>query len=46
MNRHLVAVKVGVKCRADKRVNFNRFTFDQHRLKRLNTETVKRRSAI
>jgi hypothetical protein len=46
MNRHLIAVKVGVKRRADERVNFDRFTFDQDRLERLNSQTVKRRRTV
>ena len=40
MNRHLVAVKVGVKCRADEWVQLNCLAFNQHWLKRLNTQTV------
>ena len=46
VNRHLVAVEVGVECRADQRVNLDRLAFHQHRLKRLNAEAVKRRSAV
>src|SRR5262245_66147497 len=33
--RHLVAVEVGVECRTDKRMDLDRFTLDEHRLKRL-----------
>ena len=40
VNRHLVAVKVGVERGADERVDFDRLTFDQHRLERLNAQAV------
>src|SRR5580765_4585676 len=46
MHRHLVAVKVGVECRTDERMDLDRFTLDQHRLKSLDTETVKRRRTV
>ena len=46
MNRHLIAVEVGIERRADERVNFNRFAFDQNRLESLNSESVQSRSAI
>src|SRR6185369_722174 len=44
--RHLVAVEVSVECRTHERVNLDRLAFDEDRLKRLNAETVQRRSAI
>ena len=43
---HLVAVEIGVERRADQRVDANGFAFDQHRLKRLNAQAVKRRGAV
>ncbi len=46
VNRHLVAVEVGVKGFADERVQLNRLTLDQHRLERLNPQTVQRRGAV
>src|SRR5690348_16405452 len=46
MNRHLVAVEVGVKGGAKQRVNLDRLAFNQHRLKRLNAEAVKRGGAV
>ena len=46
MNRHLVTVKVSVKRCADQRVQLDRFTFDQHRLERLDTQTVQRRRTV
>ena len=46
VNRHLVAVEVGVERRADQRVNLDGLAFDQHRLESLNAEAVKRRSAV
>ena len=41
MNSHLVTVKVGVKGRADERVKLDSLAFNQDRLERLNTQTVK-----
>src|SRR6185369_10419078 len=46
VNRHLVAVEVGVERRTHERVNLDRFAFDEDRLKCLDTETVQSRSAI
>ncbi len=46
VNGHLVTVKVGVKGRADERMDADRFTFDQDRLKRLDTQTVQRRRTV
>ena len=39
---HLVAVEVGVERGADERVDLDRLALDQHRLERLDAETVKR----
>ena len=44
--RHLVTVEVGVECRTHQRMQLNRFTFNQHRFKRLDTQTVKRWCAV
>src|ERR1022692_4956799 len=46
VNRHLVAVEVGVERRADQRVNLDGLAFHQHRLKSLNAQAVQRRSAV
>ena len=46
MHRHLIAVEVCVECSADKWVNLDCLAFDQHRFKRLDTQTMKRRSAV
>ena len=46
MNRHLVAVEVGVESSASKRMKFYGSAFDKYRLKRLNTESVKCRSTV
>ena len=43
---HLVTVEVCVKCGADQRVNLDGLAFHQHRLKCLDAEAVKRRSAV
>jgi len=40
VDRHLVAVEVGVECRADERVDANRLALDEHRLERLDAEAV------
>ena len=40
MNRHLVTVEVGVEGRADQRVQLDGLALDQHRLERLDAETV------
>ena len=41
MHRHLIAVEVGVVCRADQGVQLDRLAFNQQRLERLDTQTVK-----
>ena len=46
VDRHLVAVEVGVERRADERVDADRLAFDQHRLERLDAETMQRRRAV
>ena len=46
VNRHLVAVEVRVESFTDQRVQVNRVTFNQDRLKRLDPHAVKRRSTI
>ena len=43
---HLVAVEVGVEGGTGQRVQLDGFTFDQHRLERLDAEAVKRGSAV
>src|SRR4051794_276429 len=43
---HLVAVEVGVERLADERVDLDRLALDEHRLERLQAETVERRSAV
>ena len=43
---HLVAVKVGVVCRAGQRVQLESAALDEHRLKRLNAQAVQRRRAV
>src|SRR5476651_2027305 len=40
VNSHLVTIEVGVICRTNQRVQLDRFTFDQNRVKRLDTQTV------
>ena len=46
VDRHLVAVEVGVERGADQRMNLDRLAFHQHRLERLNAEAVQRGSAV
>ena len=46
VHRHLVAVKVRVERRADQWMNADSLTLDQNRLEGLNTQTVKRGSAV
>ena len=46
MNRHLVAVEVGVESLADQRVNPDRIPLDQHRLERLNAHSVQGRCPV
>ena len=46
MNRHLIAVEVGIERRANKRMDLERAAFDESRLERLNTQAVKRWCAV
>src|SRR4051812_16555038 len=46
VDRHLVAVEVGVERRADERMDPDRLAFDQHRLERLDAQAVQRRRAV
>ena len=46
MHRHLVAVEIGIEGGADQRVKLDRLTFNQHRFKRLNAQTVQSRRAV
>ena len=46
MDRHLVAIEVGVEGRADERMQLDGLTLDQHGLERLNAEPVKRRRPV
>ena len=46
VHRHLVAIEVGVERGAGQRVQLDGLAFDQHRLKRLNTQAVQRGSAV
>src|SRR5581483_7439907 len=46
VDRHLVAVKVGVKGGADERVNLDGAALDQHDLKRLDAQPVQSRRAV
>ena len=46
MDRHLVAVEVGIERRANQRVNLDSLAFHQDRLESLDAEAVKRGSAI
>ena len=46
VDRHLVAVEVGVESGADQRVDLDRLALDQDRLERLDAETVQRRRAV
>src|SRR5262249_40935186 len=46
VDRHLVAVEVGVERRADQRVNLDGLAFDEDRLEGLDTEAVERGSAV
>ena len=41
---HLVAVEVGVEGGADQRMQLDRLAFDQHRLERLDAQTMQRRA--
>ena len=46
MHSHLVAVKIRIEGSADQWMNLDSFTFDQHRLERLDAESMQRRRAI
>ncbi len=46
MNRHLIAVEVGIERRAHEGMQLDRLAFDQHRLEGLDTETVQRRGPV
>ena len=46
VDRHLVAVEVGVERVADERVHLDRLALDEHRLERLDAEAVERRRAV
>src|SRR5579883_373630 len=46
VNRHLVAVEVGVEGGADQRVQLDRLAFDQRRLESLNTQPVQGRRPV
>jgi hypothetical protein len=43
---HLVAVEVGVECRANQRMQLDGLALDQYRLERLNAEAMQGRSAV
>ena len=46
VDRHLVAVEIGIERRAHERMELNRLAFDEHWLERLDAKPVKRRSAV
>ena len=46
VHRHLVAVEVRVEGRANQRMKLDRLTLDEHRLERLNAQTVQRRRPV
>jgi hypothetical protein len=46
VDRHLVAVEVGVEGGADQRMKLDRLAFDQDRLERLDAQAVQRRRAV
>ena len=46
VNRHLVAVEVGVEGRAHQRMQLDRLAFDQHRLESLDAEAVQGRCPV
>ena len=46
VDRHLVAVEVGVERRADERVDLQRLALDEHRLERLDAQAVQRRRPV
>jgi len=41
---HLVAVEIGIECRAHQRMQLDRLAFDQHRLERLDAQAMQRRA--
>ena len=46
MHRHLVTVKVSIKCRTCQRMQLDSFAFNHLRLESLNTQTVKCRGTV
>jgi hypothetical protein len=46
MDGHLVAIEVGVESGTNQRVDLDGITFDQNRLKSLNTEAVQGRGTV
>src|SRR5579862_3068470 len=46
VDRHLVAVEIGIERRADQRMKLDRLAFDQHRLESLDAETMQGRRAV
>ena len=46
MNRHLVAVEVGVECGTNERMQLDSASLDKNRLECLNRQSVKRRCAV
>ena len=46
MNSHLVTVEVGVECRTNEGMQLDGLTFDQGRLKSLNSQTVQGRRTV
>ena len=46
VDRHLIAVEVGVERRADQRMDADRLALDQHRLERLDPQPVERGRAV
>ncbi len=46
VHRHLITVKVGVKRRADQRMQLNGLTLNEYRLKGLDTQAMQRRCAV
>ena len=46
MDRHLVAVEVGIKRRTDQRMQPDRLPFNQDRIEGLNAEAVQRGRAV
>src|SRR5262245_12333186 len=46
MHCHLIAIKICVECRANQLMDLDCFAIDKYRLERLNTESMKRWSAV